>query len=83
MFIKDDMPRNNDPVRSEVKTPVPFVIVRIAKEDAQRGTRSQLVGGSGGEVRIASATKDTKMIEHRRRAEEGLMRGAVVECLSG
>lgn len=73
MFNKDGMARGDDPVGSGVKALVPFVIIRIATEDAQRGKWSQLMSGSGGEVRIADATKDTTMIEHRRRAKAGLL----------
>jgi hypothetical protein len=38
------------------------MISRIAKEDTQGRTRGKLVGGSSGEVRIALATKNLKMI---------------------
>lgn len=66
-----------------VNSPIPFVIIKTAKEDVQCETRSQLVGGSGRKVGIASATKNTNMIECRRRADEALVQRGVIECLSG
>jgi len=46
VFIKDNMSRDDDAIRLEVKTAVPFVIRRIAKEDAQSGARSEFMGRS-------------------------------------
>ena len=46
VFIKDNMSRDDDTIRLEVKTAVPFVIRRIAKEDAQSGARSEFMGRS-------------------------------------
>jgi len=46
VFIKDNMSRDDDTIRLEVKTAVPFVIRRISKEDTQGGARSEFVGCS-------------------------------------
>ena len=46
VFIKDNMSRDDDAIRLEVKTTVPFVIRRIAKDDAQSGARSEFMGRS-------------------------------------
>ena len=43
-FIKDDMPRDDDAVGREVKVAVSFVMVGIAKEDAQGRPGGEFVG---------------------------------------
>lgn len=61
-----NMPRNYDPVGGPVKTVVAFVIWGIAEKDAQGGARGKFMRGCGGKVRIAPATKHTKVIVSRR-----------------
>jgi len=46
VFIKDNMSRDDDTIRLEAKTAVPFVIRGIAKENAQSGARSEFMGCS-------------------------------------
>lgn len=55
------MPRNNNPVSDRIKTPIPFVMKWIAKEDTHRGTGRKFVGGGGGEIGVAFAAKNTKV----------------------
>ena len=43
-FIKDDMPRDDDAIGREVKAAVSFVMVGIAKEDAQGRPGGEFVG---------------------------------------
>jgi hypothetical protein len=46
-FIEDDVTRNNDTMRLNVETTVPFVIAGIAEEDARDRSRSELMRGCG------------------------------------
>lgn len=67
MFIKDNIlvMMIDDLFGIEIKTEVPFMVIRVAKEDGQCRTRSKVMRGTGGEVGLTGATKDTKMIVHR------------------
>ena len=57
-FIKDDMPRDDDAVGREVKVAVSFVMVGIAKEDAQGRPGGEFVGSGGRQVEITFAAED-------------------------
>ena len=57
-FIKDDMPRDDDAVGREVKVAVSFVMVGIAKEDAQGRPGGEFVGSCGRQVGITFAAED-------------------------
>jgi hypothetical protein len=60
-LIKDNVSRDDNPVRQQIKTPVPLVIGGIAKKDAKGGPRRELVRRCGGQVRVASTTEHTEM----------------------
>ena len=64
-FVEDDMPRDDDLVGGKIKAAITFVVSRISKEDTQSKAGGELVSCCGGQVRIAGATKDTKMIIRR------------------
>jgi hypothetical protein len=56
-FIKDDMPRD-DAIGGEVKAAVSFVMVGIAKEDAQGRPGGEFVRSCGGQVGITFAAEN-------------------------
>ena len=39
IFVEDDMTRDDDTVRAEVKTAIPFVVRGLAKEETASGAR--------------------------------------------
>jgi len=45
-----------------VKTEIALVVMRIAKEYTQGGTRSEFICGSGRKVRVALTPKDTQVV---------------------
>jgi hypothetical protein len=47
-LIENDTARNDDLIRMKVETTIPFVMVGVAKEDTQGGTRGEFVRGCGG-----------------------------------
>jgi hypothetical protein len=57
-FIKDDMPRDDDAIGGEVKAAVSFVMVGIAKKDAQGRPGGEFVRGYGGQVGITFAAEN-------------------------
>lgn len=77
------MMEDNDAVGRDIKTLVSLMVKRVSEEDTPSETRCKFVGSNRGKVGIASATKNTKMIECRRRADEALVERGVIECLSG
>lgn len=79
-LVEDHMLRDDDSVGGEIKTAVTFMMSRIAKEDAQSGTRSKFVGCSSGKIRITSATENTKVIIGRLGAKQShVWRPSVLE----
>lgn len=82
-LVKNNMARYDDAVSVEVKAPITLVVGRVANEDAQRGSRGKFVGGGGGEVGIARATKRAKIVIGWEGAMKGKERGAHVEGFCG
>ena len=82
-LIKCDTKRDNDTIRGEVKTAVPFVVGGIAEEHARGRSWSKFMGCCSGEVWIAVTPKDTKMLERGRKAEKNFVRCLEVESSSG
>jgi hypothetical protein len=56
------MTRDDDAMGGEVKTAIPLVVRRVAKEEAVSGAGRQLVRGSGGGVGIAGTTEHPKVV---------------------
>jgi hypothetical protein len=69
---------NDDPVSGEVEAPVALVIRWVSKKDTKSGARGKLVWSCGGEVRIAGASKRSKIVIGGEGAMEGEERGAHV-----
>ena len=65
------MAGDDDPVIGETKAPVALVIWWVAKKDTKSGARGKLVWSCGGEVRIASASKRSKIMIGEKGAMEG------------
>lgn len=82
MFIKDDILRD-DMAGFDVKAMVPFVMIGVTKEDAQRGSRSELMCGGSVEVGMGCTPEDTKMIICGYGAKEGLVCRREVKYLGG
>ena len=82
-LIKGDMARDDDLIRGKVETAIAFVVSRVTQEDAHDRTGSEFVCDGGRKVRVALATKDTKMVIHRGRAEQGCVWRRHIECLGG
>lgn len=59
MLIKNHMTRDNNPVRNGVKTPVPFMVRWISQKDTHDRAGGKFVGGGGGYVGVAVATKNS------------------------
>jgi len=55
------MARDDDAVRSNIKTPVSFMVGRVTKEDTKSRSRSKLVRCGGQQVGATLATKDTNV----------------------
>ena len=82
-LIKGDMARDDDLIRGKVETAIAFVVSRVTQEDAHDRTGSEFVCDGGRKVRVALATKDTKMVIRRGRAEQGCVWRRHIECLGG
>jgi hypothetical protein len=70
-------------VGRHVETAVSFVVGRVAKENTQGRSRSEFVGGCGGQVRVAFAAKNPEVIVCRWCPKEGKMRRAEIQSLGG
>jgi hypothetical protein len=57
------------------------VVSRVTKKSTQGRSRSEFVGGCGGQVRIAFATEDPEVGVSRRCAKEGKMRRGEAQSL--
>ena len=64
---------DNQSIRREIKVAILLVLGQVAKEDAGCGARGELMGCSGGKVRITQAAKDAEMIIGGWRAKKGLV----------
>jgi hypothetical protein len=67
------MARDEDPTGDEVIAPVTLVVWGIPKKDTQSRTQSQLVGSSGGGVRVTRTSEDTKVVIPRRCTKESVV----------
>lgn len=47
-LIENDMAGDDDLIGMTIETTIPFVMIRIAKEDTQSGARREFVGSYGG-----------------------------------
>ena len=63
-------------VCGEVKAPIPLVVRRIAKKDAQGRSWSELVRSGGGEVGVTGAAESPEVMIGRMSAIEREERGA-------
>jgi hypothetical protein len=61
IFVEDDMTRDDDAMEGEIKTVIPLVVRRVAKEEAASGAGRQLVRGSGRGVGIAGTAEHPKV----------------------
>jgi hypothetical protein len=75
--------RDEDSVGGEVKTPIPLMVEGVSEEDTASGARGQLMRGSGCEIGVASAPKDTKMVIRGMDAKENEVTGGVGNHLGG
>jgi hypothetical protein len=80
-LIKDDVSGDDYLVGRHVKTAVSFVVSRVAKKSTQGRSRSEFVGGCGGQVRVTFAAKNSEVIVSRRCTKEGKMRRAKIQSL--
>ena len=80
-LIKDDVSGDDYLVGRHVKTAVSFVVSRVTKKSTQGRSRSEFVGGCGGQVRVAFAAKNPEVIVRRWRPKEGKMRRAEIQSL--
>jgi hypothetical protein len=82
-LVENNVTRDEDSVRGEVKTPIPLMIGRVAEEDTTSGARGELMRSSRSEIGVASAPEDTKMVVGGMDAEESEVRGGVGNRLGG
>jgi hypothetical protein len=62
-LIKDDVSGDDYLVGRHVKTAVSFVVSRVAKKSTQGRSRSEFVGGCGGQVRVTFAAKNPEVYQ--------------------
>jgi hypothetical protein len=62
IFVKNDMMRDDDAMGGEVKTTIPLVVRRVAKDEGTIGAWRQLMRGSSGSVGIVGTAKHTKVV---------------------
>ena len=65
IFIKNDVTRDDDAMGGEVKTSIPLVVRRVAKEEAASGVWRQLMRSSSGSVRVAGTSKHSEVVVGR------------------
>jgi hypothetical protein len=68
------MSGDEDPARGKIKATVPIVVRGVTEEHATCRAGRQLVRSSGGDVRVTSTLKDTKVIVARRGTKESMVR---------
>jgi hypothetical protein len=59
------------------------VIGRVAREDTSGGSRGELMGHGGGDVRITCTTEDAEVLVRGCRAKESDMRAGSTDHLRG
>jgi hypothetical protein len=69
-LIEDDVSKDQQTVDGKIKTPITLVIRRVAKKETAGWARRKLKS-CGGMVRIADASKDTKVFIGRNGAKQG------------
>jgi hypothetical protein len=74
---------DDDTVSVAIKAEVTLVVEGIAKEDTQGGARGKLMGGGGGKVGVALATKNAKMLIRRLSAEQGEVGSREIQRFGG
>jgi hypothetical protein len=62
IFLEDDMMIDDDAMGGEVKTAIPLVVRRVAKEKATSGAWRQLMRSSSGSVGIAGIAEHSKVV---------------------
>jgi hypothetical protein len=62
IFIENDMMRDDDLMGGEVKTAIPLVVRRVAKEEAARGVWRQLMGSSSRSVMVAGTCEHAEVV---------------------
>jgi hypothetical protein len=56
------MSRDDQAVCQEIKAAIAFVISRVVQEDTSGGPRGELMGRSGGDLRITCTTEDSEVL---------------------
>jgi hypothetical protein len=81
IFVENDMMGDDDALRGEVKTTIPLVVKRVAKEEAASGAWRQLMGSSSGSVRVAGTSEHSEVVVGRGCAVQGEVGGGVAHRL--
>jgi hypothetical protein len=61
-FVENDVTRDDDLVECEVKTAIPLMVRRVAKEEAMSGAWRELMRGSSENVGIAGTAKPAEVV---------------------
>jgi hypothetical protein len=77
------MSRDDQAVCREIKAAIAFVISRVVQEDTSGGPRGELMGRSGGDVRITCTTEDSEVLVRGCGAKESDMRAGNTDRLRG
>lgn len=77
------MSGNDNLTCGKVEAPVTLLFTWIAKEDAARGSRRELMGGRGGDVWVAKTTKCPEVVIRGMDAVEKEMRGKMMNGARG
>ncbi|WVZ57958.1 hypothetical protein U9M48_008285 [Paspalum notatum var. saurae] len=72
-LVKHHVPRDKDSARREVEATVPLVVRGVTKKHTPSRTGRQLVGSSGGGVRVTCTPEDMEVIIARRGTEESVV----------
>jgi hypothetical protein len=80
---KNHMSRDDQAVCREIKAAIAFVISRVAQEDTSGGLMGELMGRSGGGVRITCTTEDAEVLVRGCGAKESDMSAGNTDRLRG
>lgn len=82
-LVKREMARNEDSAGGGIEAAEAFLGRRITKKHTGDSARSELVGSSGGNIRVTKTTEDMKVGVRGGRMEQNFMRSKVVKSRSG
>jgi hypothetical protein len=83
IFVENDVTGDDDAMGGEIKTMIPLVVRRVAKEEAASGAWRQLMGSRSGSVRVAGTSEHAEVVVGGDCAVQGEVGGGVVTAFDG